>query len=250
MPSTDGFHRVRNIHQPSLTVFLPPKEKATGRRVRRLSRRRPQLSGDGSGGRQCGARPERNGDRRLRPEEPPGAHAGLPTTRWTWNRWPMRSAPSGMVRSRAREWNVDPAHVGIMGFSAGGELAAYAETRYDAGKPDAADAVERESSRPDFVVLAYPGGKAANLTVTQGNAGDLYCRGDRRQPLAQQHRLLDRAPQSRRPRRTSRLPPRRPRLRHDRTHSGVRQLSGRWMAGPLPRVDGGHGVSQMTVFAA
>ena len=44
------------------------------------------------------------------------------------------------VRSRAREWSVDTAHVGIMGFSAGGEMAAYAETRWDRGKPDPADA--------------------------------------------------------------------------------------------------------------
>ena len=71
------------------------------------------------------------------------------------------------VRSRASEWGVDTAHVGIMGFSAGGELAAYAETRWDRGKPDAADPAERQSSRPDFAVLAYPGGKAANLTMTK-----------------------------------------------------------------------------------
>jgi endo-1,4-beta-xylanase len=62
---------------------------------------------------------------------------------------------------------VDTAHVGIMGFSAGGELASYAETRWDRGKPDASDPIERQSSRPDFAVLGYPGGKAANLTVTK-----------------------------------------------------------------------------------
>ena len=61
------------------------------------------------------------------------------------------------VRSRAAEWGVDPAKIGAAGFSAGGELAALAALRNDAGKPDAADPVERVSSRPDFQVLVYPG---------------------------------------------------------------------------------------------
>jgi endo-1,4-beta-xylanase len=61
------------------------------------------------------------------------------------------------VRSRAAEFGVDPAKIGAAGFSAGGELAALAALRHDAGRPDAADPVERVSSRPDFQVLIYPG---------------------------------------------------------------------------------------------
>ena len=61
------------------------------------------------------------------------------------------------VRSRAAEWGVDPAKIGAAGFSAGGELAQLAALRNDAGRPDAADPVERVSSRPDFQVLVYPG---------------------------------------------------------------------------------------------
>lgn len=61
------------------------------------------------------------------------------------------------VRARAAEWGVNPERVGIMGFSAGGELAAFAAMQNDPGKPDAADAVERMSSRPDFQALIYPG---------------------------------------------------------------------------------------------
>jgi acetyl esterase/lipase len=61
-----------------------------------------------------------------------------------------------MLRSRAEAWGVDPHRVGILGFSAGGHLASTAATRFDAGKANAADAIERESSRPDFAVLAYP----------------------------------------------------------------------------------------------
>jgi acetyl esterase/lipase len=60
------------------------------------------------------------------------------------------------VRARASEWGVRPDRVGIMGFSAGGHLTSSAGTHFDAGKPDAADAIDRQSSRPDFLVLGYP----------------------------------------------------------------------------------------------
>lgn len=62
-----------------------------------------------------------------------------------------------LVRSKAAEWKVDPARVGVMGFSAGGELAVLASTRYDDGKTGASDAIDRESSKPAFQALLYPG---------------------------------------------------------------------------------------------
>jgi len=60
------------------------------------------------------------------------------------------------LRSRAAELKIDPAKIGILGFSAGGHLAATAATQFTAGVPDAADPVERCSSRPDFAILCYP----------------------------------------------------------------------------------------------
>jgi acetyl esterase/lipase len=60
------------------------------------------------------------------------------------------------VRARAAEWKIDPARIGIVGFSAGGHLAMTASTLFDAGKQSADDPVERVSSRPDFAVLGYP----------------------------------------------------------------------------------------------
>jgi acetyl esterase/lipase len=60
------------------------------------------------------------------------------------------------VRARAKEWNVDPGRIGVIGFSAGGHLASTVATQFDAGNPAAADAVDRVSSRPDLAVLAYP----------------------------------------------------------------------------------------------
>jgi acetyl esterase/lipase len=60
------------------------------------------------------------------------------------------------VRANAKAWGVDPAKVGIMGFSAGGHLASTAGTHFDAGDAKADDTVERNSCRPDFMILVYP----------------------------------------------------------------------------------------------
>ena len=60
------------------------------------------------------------------------------------------------LRSHAADWRLDPSRIGIMGFSAGGHLAMTAATNFDGGVARAQDAVDRFSSRPDFVVLGYP----------------------------------------------------------------------------------------------
>lgn len=60
-----------------------------------------------------------------------------------------------IVRSRATEWKVDPAKIGILGFSAGGHLSAMTGVHYVEGKPGATDPLERVSTRPDFLVLVY-----------------------------------------------------------------------------------------------
>ena len=61
-----------------------------------------------------------------------------------------------MVRAHAGEWGVAPDHIGMMGFSAGGHLAATAGTKFDAGSAGATDPIERQGSRPDFLILGYP----------------------------------------------------------------------------------------------
>ena len=61
-----------------------------------------------------------------------------------------------LVRHRAEDWNVDPNKLGVWGFSAGGHLASTTATHFDPGNKFAADPLERESSRPDFLILGYP----------------------------------------------------------------------------------------------
>ncbi len=61
-----------------------------------------------------------------------------------------------LVRHHAREWNLDPDKVGVMGFSAGGYLTAAAGTLYDDGNPRSSDPIERMSCRPSFIAPIYP----------------------------------------------------------------------------------------------
>ena len=60
------------------------------------------------------------------------------------------------VRAHAGEYHISPQRIGIWGFSAGGHLASTVGTHFDAGDAQAADPIERVSSRPDFMILAYP----------------------------------------------------------------------------------------------
>ncbi|HSJ00855.1 MAG: alpha/beta hydrolase [Verrucomicrobium sp.] len=71
------------------------------------------------------------------------------------------------VRSRAQEWGLKADKIGIIGFSAGGELAAFSAMKSDAGDVKSADPIEQVSSRPDFQALVYPG-TSGLFTVEKG----------------------------------------------------------------------------------
>ena len=60
------------------------------------------------------------------------------------------------VRAHAAQWAIEPNRIGIWGFSAGGHLASTTGTHFDLGDSSAADPLNRQSSRPDFMILAYP----------------------------------------------------------------------------------------------
>jgi acetyl esterase/lipase len=73
-----------------------------------------------------------------------------------------------LVRSRAGEWGVNPNRLGVMGFSAGGEVAYLAAMHFDNGTPDASNPIDRQSSRPDFQALIYPG-NATRIDPVRGS---------------------------------------------------------------------------------
>ncbi len=71
---------------------------------------------------------------------------------------PLQDVQRGIriVRSRAKEFGVDPNRIGVMGFSAGGHLASTAATHFDDGQTDSDDPIQHASCRPDFAILVYP----------------------------------------------------------------------------------------------
>lgn len=147
----DGILRVYKVSQPSLAVYLPPAGKANGTAV---------IICPGGGYRLLAA-----------------SHEGADIAR-TFNEWgvtafvlkyrlpdenimedksigPLQDAQRAiqLVREKAKLWSIDPRQVGIMGFSAGGHLAAMATVHYD--DPKIANPLGT-SLRPDFAILAYP----------------------------------------------------------------------------------------------
>lgn len=91
-----------------------------------------------------------------------------------------------LARARAAEWNIDPARLGVIGFSAGGNLAVKASTQFNRRTYPAIDAADQQSCRPDFAVLVYPAyldkdGKLApdiNLTKKVPPTLILHCEDD------------------------------------------------------------------------
>ena len=71
----------------------------------------------------------------------------------------------GLVRSKVADWGVDPKRIGMLGFSAGGHLTAWAATNFDKRAYDPVDAADQASCRPDFAVLIYPGGVVKRKTA-------------------------------------------------------------------------------------
>ena len=166
VPTGPNEQRVSSIHNPSLTVFLPPKEKATGAAVIVAPGGGHQFLSITHEGYQVGEWLASIGvagfvlKHRLAREE--GSSYKVDVEALADAQRAVRT-----VRAKFVEWNVTPFKVGFLGFSAGGELAALAGTRFDSGNVKSDDPVERLSSRPDFLVLIYPGVRVDKLTVTK-----------------------------------------------------------------------------------
>ena len=154
---------VKSIHNPSVTVYLPPKEKATGTAVVICP----------------------GGGHRLLVYDAEGRDAALylnslgvaafvlkyrlfrQDSSYTLEKDVRMDAYRAMrlVRSRAAEWGIDTGRVGMLGFSAGGEVVALVAYAPGNGDPHAPDSIDRSNGRPNFQMLVYPGPLGVPATV-------------------------------------------------------------------------------------
>ena len=156
IPEEAASYWVKNVHNPSITVFLPPKDKATGAAV---------LICPGGGHRELGFVPEGIQTAGFFNSKGIAAFAlkyrlaGEPDSPYKVREHPKQDAQRAMrlIRSRAEEWGVDPNRIGVMGFSAGGDVTSMISYDSGEGDPDAADPIDRLNYHPNFHVLIYGG---------------------------------------------------------------------------------------------
>ncbi len=145
----------KNIHNPSLTIFRPQAGKANGTAVIVIA---------GGGHRELVFDAEGVEPAQFLATQGVTAFAlkyrlfREPGSKYD-ARHPAEDIRRAMrtVRARAAEWNLDPSRIGVMGWSAGGEVAAMVAYPPVAGNAKSADPIERISARPDFQILIYPG---------------------------------------------------------------------------------------------
>ena len=175
---------IKNIHNPSITVYLPPKDKATGAAV---------VVCPGGGHRQLVFKPE--GDEPARYLNSIGVAAFVlkyrlarePGSPYSIDKHARQDGQRAMrlVRSRAKEWGIDPNRIGMMGFSAGGEVASMVAFSPGQGDPNAPDPVDRLSCRPDFLIMIYPGPIGApDVVASDAPPAFLLAAGDDLGPAA------------------------------------------------------------------
>ncbi len=177
-------HIVSGIRQPSITPYLPDRGNATGAAV---------IIAPGGGHKELWMDHEGYAVAKwlsdhgvaafilkYRLAREPGSSYTIEGTELSDIKRAVR-----LVRSRAAEWGLKSEHIGVMGFSAGGELAALASTRSDSGVPGGADPVERESSKPAFQALIYPAIPRDMALSKETPAAFLVCGEDDRPDIAQ-----------------------------------------------------------------
>lgn len=151
-----GEYRVTGVHNPYVTVFLPPKEKATGAAV---------VVVPGGGHRELWVKHEGENIAAWLSEKGIAAvvlRHRLAREKDSPYKIDVHALQDGqralrLVRSKAKEWNLDPNRVGMMGFSAGGEVVGLVCRAAVKGDEKAADPIDRESAIPSFQALVYAG---------------------------------------------------------------------------------------------
>jgi len=155
-----GVIRLGNVSVPTLTVYRPPKEKDTGAAVLVFPGGGYSILALDLEGTEICEWLNSIGVTGILVKYRVPARAGQP--RWAA---PLQDAQRalGMVRKRAGELKLNPKRIGVLGFSAGGHLAAAASTNFDHRTYDAVDEADAVICRPDFSLLIYP----AYLTVKE-----------------------------------------------------------------------------------
>jgi acetyl esterase/lipase len=150
----NGITLISNVQEPNISVFLPSKRFATGQAIVICP-----------GGGYWVEAYDLEGTDIAKYLNSIGVAAvvlkyRLPTSGNTIepHKAPMMDAQRAMrlVRANAKNWNIEPDKIGIMGFSAGGHLASTLGTHNDEGNKNSKDSIEQQSCRPDFMVLMYP----------------------------------------------------------------------------------------------
>jgi len=182
--SSGGERTVTGVNAPSITPFLPAKDKASGAAVLVIP-----------GGGHSKLCVDHEGDNVARWLSDHGVAAFVLRYRLAresgstytieGHAVPDTQRAIRLIRSRAAEWGIDPQRVGAIGFSAGGELVAQACMRPGDGKTDAADPIEHEKARPSFQGLIYPGRSGDILPTPDAPPAFLACGEKDRQDIAE-----------------------------------------------------------------
>ena len=164
--SKPGVYNVTNIHNPSITPYLPDPAKATGAAILIAPGGGHQKLCLGHEGYALGEWMADHGIAAFILKNRLAREPGSPYTVDEHAMADMRRAVR-LIRQRAPEWKLNPARLGVLGFSAGGELAALTAMSSDPGNAASTDPVEQQSSRPDYQILIYPG-SSKRFTVAPG----------------------------------------------------------------------------------
>ena len=171
---SNGEHILSNINYPSITPYLPDKKIATGIAV---------IVAPGGGHREIWIDHEGYNIAEFLQQKGIAAFvlkyrlARDSGSTYTIDKEELGDMQRAIrhVKRHAEEWNIDPEKIGVMGFSAGGELAGLSAMKFDEGNPSNPDPVERMDSRPAFQTLIYPGGTSRFEAVK--NAPPLFMLG-------------------------------------------------------------------------
>ncbi len=155
-PGEKQVKRITNVSKPTLTVFRPAKDKDTGAAVLICPGGGYNILAWDLEGEEVAAWLNSIGVTgivlKYRVPRRPNQAKGEPPL------GPQQDAQRALslVRSKAKEWGIDPQRLGILGFSAGGHLTAATATNFDKRTYEPVDEIDKLSCRPDFAVLIYP----------------------------------------------------------------------------------------------